>query len=112
MRGKMNIVALSGALAMAAAALTSAAGPAVAAPRPGPAVRRLAGSVPPFARGSRVTGDVAGGTRLTIEVWLAPRTAAAEQFATAVSTPGRAGFRHFLSPAQYTARFGASAATA
>jgi len=108
----MNIVALSGALAMAAAALTSAAGPAVAAPRPGPAVRRLAGSVPPFARGSRVTGDVAGGTRLTIEVWLAPRTAAAEQFATAVSTPGRAGFRHFLSPAQYTARFGASAATA
>ena len=110
----MNIVALSGALAMAAAALTTAAGPAVAAPRPrpGPAARRLAGSVPPFARGSRVTGDVAGGTHLRIEVWLAPRTAAAGQFATAVSTPGRAGFRHYLSPAQYTARFGASAATA
>jgi subtilase family serine protease len=115
MRKKMNIVVLSGALTLAAAALTSAAGPAVAAPgpRPGhPAARPLAGSVPVFARGPRATGDVAGGTRLRIEVWLAPRTAGAEQFATAVSTPGRAGFRHYLSPAQYTARFGASAATA
>ena len=109
----MNIVALSGALAMAAAALTSAAGPAAAAPgsRPGPAARRLAGSVPPFARGPRVTGDVTGGTRLTIQVWLRPRTGAG-QFATAVSTPGTAQFRHYVSPAQYTARFGASAATA
>jgi subtilase family serine protease len=57
-------------------------------------------------------GAVAASDKLTIEVWLKPQTATAESYATAVSTPGNPLFRHFLSPAAYTARFGASKATA
>jgi subtilase family serine protease len=57
-------------------------------------------------------GAVAAAEKLTIEVWLKPRTAAAESYATAVSTPGNPLFRHYLSPAAYAARFGASRATA
>ena len=48
--------------------------------------------------------------RLTIQLWLKPGSAAAERFAAEVSTPGTALFRHYLSPARYTRRFGASAA--
>ena len=68
----------------------------------------LAGSAVPFASHTRPTGDVAGSARLTIEVWLKPALAGAERFAAAVSTPGSPRFRHYLSPAAYTARFGAS----
>src|SRR5260370_28348900 len=57
-------------------------------------------------------GDVAGSRSLTIQVWLRPDLAAAQRFATAVSTPGSPSFRHFLSPGAYTARFGASQAQA
>jgi subtilase family serine protease len=72
----------------------------------------LRGSVAPFVAHTRATGVVAGSTRLTVQVWLRPRVAAAERFATAVSTPGSPVFRHFLSPAGYAARFGATARAA
>jgi subtilase family serine protease len=72
----------------------------------------LAGSAVPFAAASNATGAVAGSKSLTIQLWLQPRTAAAESFATAVATPGNASFGHFLSPAAYTARFGATSAEA
>jgi subtilase family serine protease len=71
----------------------------------------LAGSAVPFTSLTPSTGAVAGSMRLTIEVWLQPDLAAAEQFATAVSTPGSPQFRRYLSPAAYTARFGASRGT-
>ena len=78
-----------------------------AAPRPG--YLRLAGSAAPFTSHTRATGAVAGSTRLTIQVWLRPgHLAAAQQYATAVSTPGSTMFHHYLSPDAYTARFGAS----
>jgi subtilase family serine protease len=51
---------------------------------------------------------VAGPRRLTLQVWLAPRTAAAQGYADAASTPGTSAFGHYLSPSQYTARFGAT----
>ena len=73
-----------------------------------PAEAVLAGSAVPFASHSQSTGDVAGSTRLTIEMWLKPDLTAAESFAAAVSTPGSKLFGHYLSPAAYTARFGAS----
>ena len=52
-------------------------------------------------------GAVPAAATLTIQFWLAPRAAAAS-YAAAVSTPGNPLFRHFLSPAAYTARFGAT----
>lgn len=72
----------------------------------------LSGSAPSFATANRAIGAVSGSQKLTIQVWLKQRTAAAESFATAVSTPGSAQYGHFLSPAAYEARFGATGAQA
>jgi subtilase family serine protease len=71
----------------------------------GAAVTTLADSVAPFATVSRLISAVPEASKLTIQFWLAPQAAAAS-FANAVSTPGSPLFRHFLSPAAYTARFG------
>ncbi|GAA3107955.1 hypothetical protein GCM10010530_34290 [Kribbella aluminosa] len=55
---------------------------------------------------------VAGGASVetppqqTIQVRLAPDLSGAERFATAVSTPGNPLYHHYLSPDEYTARFG------
>ncbi len=92
----------------AAAAGMTAAAPGIAGASRGPANVVLAGSATPLTSHTSSTGAVAGSTRLTIEVWLKPNLAGAERFAAAVSTPGSARFRHYLSPAAYTARFGAS----
>jgi subtilase family serine protease len=67
-------------------------------------------SVAPYATASRVIGAVPGASKLTIQLWLAPRTAAAEVYAAGTATPGSPTFRRFLSPADYTARFGATTA--
>ena len=104
-------VALAGAAAAAAGVLIGAGAPAGASPGP-PATIQLAGSVAAFTAHARVTGDVAGSARLTIQVWLRPQAAAAARFATAVSTPGSPLFRHYLSPGGYTARFGPSRSAA
>ena len=70
-----------------------------AAPRPG--YVRLAGSVAPFTSHGRAIGAVAGSARLTIQVWMRPgHLAAAQEYATAVSTPGSKLFHHYLSPAR------------
>jgi subtilase family serine protease len=79
---------------------------------PTPQFARLAGSVAPFTQNSRELGAVSAATRLSIQVWLTPKTAAAQRYATAVSTPGDAMFHHYLSPDAYTARFGATKAQA
>jgi len=84
--------------------------PASASPRP--AVRVLPGSAVPFTAHAQSTGNVPAAAKLTIQFWLKPRTAAAQKFATAVSSPGSQQFHQYLSPAAYTARFGATAATA
>ncbi|MBV9384485.1 MAG: hypothetical protein JOY82_10650 [Streptosporangiaceae bacterium] len=94
--------------AMTIGGLSGSAGAA-----PGPGYLRLAGSAVPFTSHVRATGAVAGSARLTIQVWMRPGDlAAAEQYATAVSTPGSKLFHHYLSPDAYTARFGASRAAA
>jgi subtilase family serine protease len=80
---------------------------------PGGGYMRLAGSAVPFAGHGRATGAVASSARLSIEVWLRPgNLAAAQRYATEVSTPGSRLFHHYLSPDAYTARFGASRASA
>jgi subtilase family serine protease len=96
--------------ALAAAVTAGAGGMAQASPRPGQTP--LPGSAVPFTSHTPVTGYVAGGQHLTIQLWLKPDIAAAERYATAVATPGSALFHHYLSPAGYTARFGASQAAA
>jgi subtilase family serine protease len=69
----------------------------------------LPGSAPAFTANTAVTASVPGSQKLTIQLWLKPSLAAVQSFATAVSTPGNAQFRHYLSPAAYTARFGPTA---
>lgn len=102
---------LAAVLGVAAVTAGMTVGASVAAEAsPTPALTVLAGSAVPFTSHARPTGAVAGSLRLTIQLWLKPDLAAAQQFAAAVSTPGTALFRHYLSPAAYTARFGASAA--
>jgi subtilase family serine protease len=98
------------AAAIAVAGMLAGAGGAAASPRPGYAT--LADSRVPFATQDRVLGVVPGSSRLSIQVWLTPRRAAAEQPAAEVSTPGSRLFHHYLSPGAYTARFGASRAEA
>jgi subtilase family serine protease len=98
-----------------AAAVTvgmTVAATSASASTPPPARVPLAGSAAAFTAHTRVIGGVAGSTRLTIQVWLKPRLAAAESYATEVATPGSSLFHHYLSPAGYTARFGATRAAA
>jgi len=108
MRGTMKFIAAVGVTAtVASLTIVGASGAAGAAPRP--ADTTLSGSAAPFTAATHVIGDVAASRRLSIQVWLRPRTDAAQRFDTAVSTPGGALFHHYLSPAAYTTRFGASA---
>ncbi len=75
---------------------------------PSPQSVRLAGSVAPFTSSSRAIGPVTGATRLSVQIWLTPHLAAAAKYVTAVSTPGNKLFHRYLSPAAFTAKFGAS----
>jgi subtilase family serine protease len=105
------LVAVLGAAAITVGTTAGATSLAQASPRPAGVVV-LAGSAVPFTSLARPTGDVPGSLRLTIQLWLKPDLTALRQFTAAVSTPGNRLFRHFLSPAAYTARFGASATAA
>jgi subtilase family serine protease len=100
------VAAVAG-LVIAGAGAVTAANAGVA-----PTSRALAGSAVPFTSTARSTGAVAGTSKLTIQLWLTPRTAAAEAYATAVSTPGSAAYGEYLSPSEYAARYGATAAEA
>jgi subtilase family serine protease len=99
-------------IAATALATVLAAGPVTAAAAGvSPAIATLPASVAPFAIASRALGAVPATSKLTVQFWLTPQ-AAAQDYATAASTPGNSQYRHFLSPASYTARFGATSATA
>jgi subtilase family serine protease len=106
-----KLVCAIGATALTAGlTLAGVAGQAVASARP--STVRLPQSSVPFTAHTHVIGKVAASQRLTIQAWLRPRLAAAQRYATAVSTPGNRLYRHYLSPDAYTARFGASKAAA
>jgi subtilase family serine protease len=100
-------LARAGGAAVLAVAVCAAGLDAQAATVPRPVA--LAGSAVPFTSQTAVLGTLSRARTLTIQVWLRPATAAAERYATAVSTPGNRLFRHFLSPDAYTARFGPGA---
>jgi subtilase family serine protease len=109
---RRRLVGLAAATAtIASMTIVSLSGSAAATP--GGGYLGMAGSVAPFTSHSRAISAVAGSARLTIQVWLRPgHPAAAQEYATAVSTPGSKLFQHYLSPDAYTARFGASQAAA
>jgi len=114
LRTRTFAAAVGATAVVAGMTIVGASGVAGASPKPAPkpAVTTLRGSVAPFTASSRVIGGLPASTKLAVQVWLRPRTAAAERYATAVSTPGSALFHHYLSPRAYTARFAASPAQA
>jgi subtilase family serine protease len=74
---------------------------------------RLAHSTPAWAAAGHALRNVPASQGVGIRVYLAPRggTAALDAAIRAVSTPGSASYRHFLTPAQYQARFAPTAQT-
>src|ERR1700742_329783 len=105
---RLGIIALAALAAGAAVTASPAAGHAAIAPGP----VHLHGSAAPF-NGAAATGSVPATRKLAVELWLRPRaSAAAETYAADASTPGNRLFRHYLSPAAYAARFGATKADA
>ena len=75
------------------------------------ATARLAHSTPAWAAGAHALRAAPASQAVGVRVYLAPRggTAALNAAIRAVSTPGSATYRHFLTPAQYRARFAPSA---
>jgi subtilase family serine protease len=112
---KLSTVIIAAAALAATTMAVAASGPAARAdtgPTAGGAIAILAGSGTPFAAANAGLGAVPAGNRLTIEFWLRSQTAAAASYASAVSTPGNQLFEHYLTPAAYTARFGATSGEA
>ena len=109
-RARRLVAAVGATATIAGLTLVGASGLGEASPRP--AQTPLAGSAVGFTSHARPIGIVAGSRRLTVQVWLRPRMAAAQRFATAVSTPGSRLYHHYLSPRGYAARFAASRAEA
>jgi subtilase family serine protease len=90
--------------AFAAALAAALLGGSAAASSPAP---RRVGAAPRVPAGGHVVGALASSTRLTVAVVLQPRDPAGLQdYATAVSTPGSSVYHHFLTVAEFRARFG------
>ena len=71
---------------------------------------RMVGAASTMPAGARLLGPVSASESLHATVALNPSSSAAlEQFATAVSTPGDPEYGHYLSVAEFASRFGATA---
>ena len=93
-----------GVAAVSCALVGAASSPAFAAPGNGKSA--LAGSVPSWAQAAHKVGSSDKTTQVDFRVYLGNRGGdAAQQLATAVSTPGNAKYGQFLSAAQYRAAF-------
>ena len=98
-----NVIAIMSALGIAAGIALPAAAPAGAAPQ---ATVALAGTGSPAAASTATVGAVPAASPIDFELVLTPRSAAgAQQLATAVSDPASAQYRHYLTAAQWEARF-------
>ncbi|HEY1330401.1 MAG TPA: S53 family peptidase [Actinomycetota bacterium] len=97
-----------GVAAIALGAATLAATGASASP----ARTTLAGSRPSWATSSNQVGSANAGASISVRVYLSPKggEAALAAAVKAVSTPGSSSFRHFITPAQYQATYGPTAA--
>ena len=100
------------ALAVAAGAGTAALGITIPTSTPAggssPPVERV-GQAPYVAPSATWIGDLPGKTPIQAEVILSPADPSRlENYAIAVSTPGNSLYHHYISPAQFASRFGAS----
>lgn len=76
-----------------------------------PATATVRGNAPSWAKASNLKGHPNSSALVTVRVGLAPRDAAgAAAYAAAVSNPRSSSYRHFLTPSDYQARFGATTA--
>ncbi|MFD5561101.1 protease pro-enzyme activation domain-containing protein [Kitasatospora griseola] len=102
-------LALAAALAvLPLTAVSLGVGTAQAAPTPNASARvALPQTVTPAVARSHKQGDVPADRRISVAVSLKLRnTAELDRFLSAVGTPGTAEFGHYLTPAQFTERFG------
>ena len=108
--GRSMRAGLAGTVCLAAVTVSGSTGLARSA---APATVRLAHSAPSWTAGARALRAAPASQRLAVRVFLAPRggTAALNAAIRSVSTPGSASYRHFLTPAQYRARYAPTAAT-
>ncbi|WP_327289790.1 S53 family peptidase [Streptomyces sp. NBC_01198] len=98
-------------LALASGSLLIAAPSQAAGSAAAPTAKTIAGTHPAWATPAGDAGSVPSGTEITGTVYLAGQDPAGlTAYATAVSDPANASYGQFLSPAQYQARFGATAA--
>ena len=105
MRRKSLVAAVSAAACVAAAAAAPAA---LAAP----ARATLAGTAAPAALQSHDVGSTNSSSQVSFQLVLSLRDqAGAEALLKAISTPGSAQYRHYLTAAQWEARFSPAAAT-
>ncbi|HKT56639.1 MAG TPA: S53 family peptidase [Microbacterium sp.] len=104
---RKHVLGVSIAVLATVAAALGGAGAANAAPTSSPIPNSSPGWLAHGTKLGPATGSVSA------RVYLAPKggMAALQALATAVSTPGSAQYRHFLTAAQYHAKFDASAAT-
>ncbi|MFJ5922769.1 protease pro-enzyme activation domain-containing protein [Kitasatospora sp. NPDC092948] len=102
-------LALAAALAvLPLTAVSLGVGTAQAAPTPNAAARvALPQTVTPAVARSHKQGDLPADRRISVAVSLKLRnTAELDRFLSAVATPGTPEFGHYLTPAQFTERFG------
>jgi subtilase family serine protease len=98
--------ALSGSVGLVVS-MAALAGSTVASAHVTPARLALAGTLAPAQDRAHPDGTVTGTSQVSFDLVLSLRNAAgAQAFARAVSSPGSARFHHYLSDAQWVARFG------
>jgi subtilase family serine protease len=102
-------VALSAVSALVVGTVAAAPGAAAA-----PSRKVLANSAPKWLSTAQSHGKANAHNAVSLRVYLAPQGGvdALKAAAVAVSTPGSASYRHFLTPAQYQSRYAATPATA
>lgn len=99
--------ALTGSGALVASAMAAVVVPAAASASPTPGRVALRGSVTPAVERSHPAGRVAGTSSVGFDLVLSLRNAAgAQKLVREVSSPGSKLFHHYLSDAQWVARFG------
>jgi subtilase family serine protease len=109
LRRRVNRVVLTVATGVAGVVMAAGAGFGTPAGAAALSPRRI-GQVP-HATHALALGALSASTKLSVDVELLPRDPAdLASFATAVSTPGNSLFRHYITPSQFTSRFGPTAA--
>jgi subtilase family serine protease len=98
-------------LLIAASTVVAGAVLAPAGAHASPARRAIPDSRPSWLGSAQNLGAASASAPVSARVYLAPKggLSALSAAATAMATPGSASYHHFLTPAQYQARFGASA---